>query len=156
VTQTHPEPDTVEQCLERIRLAWDAGDASAYAREFAEDATYVIYLGDPLRGRAEIERNHVPVLTRWQKGTRMALKPVAVTWLGADAASVLTVGGIGKGRHVPFDKVQTYTLVRRDGRWSCVAFQNTKMSRRTMRAYNAASGGGFLAALGRLVQGRGA
>ena len=61
--------DTIEKCLERIRLAWNAGDAQAYAGEFAEDATYVIFLGEPLLGREEIERNHIDVLTKWRKGT---------------------------------------------------------------------------------------
>ncbi|GAB3960215.1 hypothetical protein GCM10029978_008930 [Actinoallomurus acanthiterrae] len=34
-----------------------------------------------------------------------------------------TVGGIGKGNKIDYDKFQTYTLRRRDGRWECVAFQ---------------------------------
>src|SRR5208282_4643013 len=88
---TKPAQDTVENCLERIRLAWNAGDARAYANEFTEDATYVIFLGEALLGQKEIERNHVDVLTKWQKGTRMAIKPVSTKALGADAVAVLTV-----------------------------------------------------------------
>ncbi len=145
------QPDTVERCLERIRLAWNAGDARAYAREFAEDATYVVYLGEPLLGRRAIEQMHAEVLGKWQRGTKMALKPVSVRWLAPDTASVLTVGGIGRGRRIAFDKLQTYTLVRRDGRWTCTAFQNTKMSRQAMRAYNA--GAGPLGTLRGLVKG---
>jgi uncharacterized protein (TIGR02246 family) len=153
VAHENSDQDTVEACLERIRLAWNAGDAHAYAREFTEDATYVVYLGDPLLGRAAIEQNHVPVLTRWQKGTQMAIEPIAVQHLGTDAASVLTVGGIGRGRRIELDKVQTYTLVRHNGRWACVAFQNTKMSRRTRRRYNQAPATGVLAVLRRWKSG---
>ncbi len=133
---TQPEPDTIEACLKRIRLAWNAGDAHAYASEFAEDATYVIYLGEPLLGRKEIETNHAEVLAKWRRGTRMAIKVIGVRELGADAASVLTVGGLGKGDVIRYDKLQTFTMVRRDGRWICAAFQNTKMSRRAERLYN--------------------
>lgn len=131
--------DTVENCLQRIRQAWDDADATAYAREFTEDATYVIFLGDVLLGRAEIERAHVDVLTKWQRGTRLIVKPVAVTMLDDDVATVLTVGGIGHGNPTEYDKFQTLTLVRRDGRWRCAAFQNTEMSSRVKDAYNAAT-----------------
>ena len=68
----------VEVFLDRLRAAWNAGDARSYASLFTDDATYVIFLGDALLGRDAIEQNHVDVLGRWQKGTRMAVKAVNV------------------------------------------------------------------------------
>jgi uncharacterized protein (TIGR02246 family) len=133
----HPE-DTVEDCLERIRAAWNAGDARAFAASFTEDATYVVFLGEALIGRAEIEANYVDVFAKWQKGTRMAVTGLRKTPLGAAAAVVLTAGGIGTGESIPYDKLQTFTLVRRDGRWLCAAFHNTKMSPHAERRYNSA------------------
>jgi uncharacterized protein (TIGR02246 family) len=132
--------DTIEKALERIRLTWNAGDARAYAAEFTEDATYVIFLGELLLGREEIERNHIDVLTKWRKGTQMAMKAISTTSLGDDAASVLTIGGLGKGDSIPYDKLQTFTFVRRGGRWMCAAFHNTEMSRRARRQYNSSYG----------------
>ncbi|QUQ64806.1 SgcJ/EcaC family oxidoreductase [Kutzneria sp. CA-103260] len=125
--------DTVENFLARITQAWNNADAAAYAREFTEDATYVIFLGDALRGREEIERTHHDVLTKWQRGTKLVVEPVAVTELDRDVATVLTVGGIGADEPIEHDKFQTFTLVRRDGRWRCAAFQNTEMSDRAKR-----------------------
>ena len=130
--------DTIEDCLGRIRAAWNAGDAQAFARSFTEDATYVIFLGEALIGRAEIEANHVDVFAKWQKGTRMAVTALRKTPLGADTAVVLTAGGIGTGEPIPYDKLQTFTIVRREGRWLCAAFQNTKMSPQAERRYNPA------------------
>ncbi len=138
--------DSIEACLGRIRAAWDAGDAHAYGQEVTEDATYVIFLGDPLSGRDELERNHVPVFARWQKGTRMRVEPLVARRLGEDVSVVLTVGGIGKGDVIPFDRLQTYTFVRLKGRWRCSAFLNTRMRRGSKRTYNARSGA-FLARL---------
>jgi uncharacterized protein (TIGR02246 family) len=129
--------DTVEAFLERIRQAWDAADAETYAQQFAEDASYVIFLGDALFGRDAIGQTHHEVCTKWQKGTRMAVKPIDVRTVGDDTAVVTTVGGIGKGSKIDYDKFQTYTLRRRAGRWECVAFQNTQMSRRAKHAYSA-------------------
>jgi uncharacterized protein (TIGR02246 family) len=99
--------DTIEDCVERIRSAWDGGNAAAFAAEFTEDATYVVYFGMPLTGRAEIERMHVDPLGR---GTRMRIKVLSTKFLTDDVAVVLTVGGVGKETTIPYDKVQTLTL----------------------------------------------
>ncbi len=106
---------TVDGFLDQFRTAWDAGDARAYAALFTEDATYVIFLGEAMVGRNEIERNHVDVFDRWQKGTKMAVKAIGVQSLGVDVCSVLTVGGIGEKAPIAYDKIQTLTLVRRGG-----------------------------------------
>ncbi len=67
--------------------------------------------------------------------------------LGDDAAVVLTVGGLGKSDGMAYDKLQTFAMVRREGRWMCSAFQNTRMSRRTMRQYNPNGRAGILGSL---------
>ena len=128
--------DTVEAFLDRVRHAWDAGDAQAYGAEFTEDASYVIFLGDAMFGRAEIARNHHEVFTKWQRGTRMVVTPLSVRELDANSAVVVTIGGIGTGGTIPYDKFQTYTLRRTDaGRWQCAAFQNTEMSSRARQTH---------------------
>jgi uncharacterized protein (TIGR02246 family) len=130
-----PTQDTVEDFLDRVRRAWDEGDAVTYAQQFAEDASYVIFMGDALFGREAIRQTHHDVFTKWQKGTRMAVKPVDVRAVGTDTAVVTTIGGIGAGATIGYDKYQTFTLRRRSGRWECVAFQNTEMSDRAKRAH---------------------
>ena len=130
--------DTFQHCLERIRLAWNAGDANAFAMEFTDDATYIIFLGEPLLGREQIRSTHVDVLGKWQKGTQMVIKIISGRSLNPDTVSVLTAGGIGTSQDIPYDKLQTFTIIRRDGRWMCTAFQNTEMSPRTKGIYNTA------------------
>ena len=133
MTDTITAPDTIEAALARLSAAWDAGDAAAYANEFTDDASYVIYAGIVYDARDAIERGHVPVFERWQKGSRMRMRVLRVRLLADDFAVVLTEGGIGKGRRIPVDKVQTFVMVRRDGRWQCAAFQNTKKNRLFIR-----------------------
>ena len=127
-------PDGITDALDRMRRAWDAGDAAAYAEEFTDDADYVIFAGVISRGRDEIHADHVPLFERWQRGSRMSMEILDVRMLGADAAVVLTEGGIGKGakaqhNRIRHDKVQTYVFVREGDRWRCTAFQNTKRNR---------------------------
>ncbi|NGO71101.1 SgcJ/EcaC family oxidoreductase [Streptomyces boncukensis] len=130
------DQDTVEAYLDRLRSAWDAADAKAYGEQFAEDASYVIFMGDALFGRAEITSTHRDVFEKWQKGTRMAVKAIEVRDIDSDSVAVVTVGGIGKGKAIPYDKLQTFILRSREGRFECVAFQNTEMSRRTKKLHN--------------------
>ncbi|UJP10399.1 SgcJ/EcaC family oxidoreductase [Microbacterium sp. KUDC0406] len=134
-------PQGIDETLDNIRAAWDAGDADAYAAEFTEDASYVIFAGLISSGRGEIRADHVPVFERWQRGSRMSMSVLDVRMLGEDVAVVVTDGGIGKARRirhdrtvrhdraVRHDKVQTYVLVREGDRWRCAAFQNTKRNR---------------------------
>ena len=126
----------VETFLDQVRAAWDAGDARSYAALFTNEATYVIFLGEAFVGRDEIERNHLEVFARWQKGTRMAVKAVGVHPLRDDVCSVLTVGGVGREAAIPYDKLQTFTLVRQGDGWLCAAFQNTGMSEHAREAFN--------------------
>ena len=135
MVMTQPGHDTVDAFLDRIRQAWDAGDARAYGRQFADDASYIIFMGEATFGRAEITQTHHEVFTKWQKGTRMIVKPISTRPVDADTVVVVTIGGIGKGRTIEYDKFQTYTLRNRDGRYECVAFQNTEMSRRARKIY---------------------
>ena len=101
---------------------------------FAEDATYLIFLGEALIGRAAIESNHADVFAKWQKDTKLRVKALAIRALGPDVCSVLTVGGIGRQEPIAFDKLQTFTLVRDSKDLVCAAFQNTQISARALEA----------------------
>ncbi|NLV80030.1 MAG: SgcJ/EcaC family oxidoreductase [Rhodococcus sp.] len=117
----------LERALQRMVDAWDAGDPGRYAAEFTADATYVTFLGSVSRGRDQIERDHVDVLQKWQRGSRMRMEIRSVRMLDDDTAIVVAEGGVGKKRTIALDKVQTFVFRRDgDGRWSCAAFQNTK------------------------------
>jgi uncharacterized protein (TIGR02246 family) len=115
----------VSTLLRPMIETWDAGDATAYARLFTDDATYVMFLGMAATGRAEIERMHEPLFTQWQKGSRMRMRVLDARQISPDVVVVLTEGGVGAGESIPFDKVQTLTLVRTSEGWRCAAFQNT-------------------------------
>lgn len=126
----------IDAVLDRMVTAWNAGDAHAYAAEFTEDATYVIYAGIAYQGREEIERSHVPVFETYQRGSRMTMKVLSTTHLSDDVVVVLTEGGLSRRGPARLNKVQTFTLVRHGDGWRCAAFQNTRKNR-AMIAVNA-------------------
>ncbi|WP_207904511.1 SgcJ/EcaC family oxidoreductase [Agromyces fucosus] len=128
-TMTTDEQAEVLVALDRIRAAWDAGDADAYAAEFTEDASYVIFAGLHDLGQAAIRRAHIPVFGTWQRGSRMSMRMLDLRFIAPGVAVVLTEGGIGKGARIRHDKVQTFVMVRDGATWRCAAFQNTKKNR---------------------------
>lgn len=115
----------IDDCLNRIVAAWNAGDAQAFAAEFTTDASYVIFAGIVSLGREEIEKAHEPVFERWQKGSRMSMR-VLDRRIAGDSAIIVTEGGIGKGRRIPHDKIQTFVFIDDGDAWRCASFQNTK------------------------------
>jgi uncharacterized protein (TIGR02246 family) len=123
---TQIDTTTIEGCLARIQKAWNDGDAAAYAREFTEDASYVIFAGIVSLGRTAIGRDHEPVLQKWQRGTRMEMRVIETREIAPGVAVIVTEGGVGRGRRVTLDKIQTFVLVRDEAGWKCAAFQNTK------------------------------
>ena len=133
---TDSKTDTIELCLERMRAAASAADAQAFAAEFEENATYVTFFGKAVLGRREIESFHEDAFAKFPAGTRMVIKAISVRPLGNDSASVLTVGGLGQGIDIPYDKFQTFAMVRRDGRWGCAGFHNTEMNAASKQEYN--------------------
>lgn len=126
---TDDTAQAVTAVLDRMVAAWDAGDAHAYAAEFTEDASYVIYAGIAYQGREEIERSHVTVFETYQRGSRMTMKVLSTTALSDDVVVVLTEGGLSRRGPARLTKVQTFTLVREGDVWRCAAFQNTKKNR---------------------------
>jgi uncharacterized protein (TIGR02246 family) len=119
----------IDALLAALRDTWARGDAAAYADLFTPDASYVIYVGGISLGRAAIRRDHEPVLGKWQKGSRMEMRVLDVSPIAPGVVRVLTEGGVGTGKRVPLDKVQTYVLVRGEEGWRCAAFHNTKKNR---------------------------
>src|SRR5690606_2304832 len=89
-------PVSVEDTLTRLAAAWNDGDAAAYAGLFTEDATYVVFDGTVVRGRAALEEGHRALFAGPLKGFRMDPPTIAVPvrYLGGgDVARVLAAGG---------------------------------------------------------------
>jgi uncharacterized protein (TIGR02246 family) len=121
----------VHALFARVLEAWNAGDATAFAAPFSDDATYVGFDGSVMRGRDEIRDAHADLFAKWLKGTRLVADAVMVRLRGPDAAVVVAAGGtIMRGRAEPAparDSIQTLAAERRSDGWSFVAFQNTRI-----------------------------
>jgi uncharacterized protein (TIGR02246 family) len=129
---TVPRDAAPRRVLDHFRQAWDAADATAFGQLFTEDATYVVWSGDVLRGRPEIEQAHRVLFAR--EATKMRFVVVDTRFVGTDAAVVVTAGGVGSGQ-VDCDKFQTLVMTRSNNDWMIAAFHNTAMSERFKQYY---------------------
>ncbi|WP_433626878.1 SgcJ/EcaC family oxidoreductase [Nocardia sp. CA-120079] len=123
------DTQAIEAVLAQLVDAWGRGDADAYGTVFTEDATYTSFLGTLYRGRADIVASHRALFGSVLKGTRLADDIVDIRFYGPDTAVVNSHGDTYKGKPKQLTKTQTYTMVRRDGRWLIAAFQNTKRNK---------------------------
>ncbi|PXX63214.1 uncharacterized protein (TIGR02246 family) [Nocardia tenerifensis] len=126
----------IEAVLTELAQAWGRGDADAYGALFTEDASYTAWFGSVYQGRADIVASHRALFDSFLKGTKMADALLDIRFYGPDTAVVNSSGDIYKAnrkRPEKLSKVQTYTLVRLDGRWLIAAFQNTKCKKLMQR-----------------------
>ncbi|WP_049560977.1 SgcJ/EcaC family oxidoreductase [Nonomuraea sp. SBT364] len=115
--------------LTRLADAWNAGDATAYAAVFTEDADYVTFNGAHLRGREAVESSHRWLFEGPLKGSTMAAPggDVRVRPLADGAALVVFRGGTAvDGRQR--DSIVSFTAVRTPEGWRFASFQNTRVT----------------------------
>jgi uncharacterized protein (TIGR02246 family) len=129
-TSLDPGP---QDLIGQLTAAWNAADAAAFAQLFTEDATLVIWLGDALTGRPEIQQVHHDLFTT--RPSKMRLRTVTTRLLDANTAIVLSVAGVGSEQQITYDKFQTSVMIRRDEGWMIAAAQVTAMSDRSKQRY---------------------
>ncbi|HEX4834242.1 MAG TPA: SgcJ/EcaC family oxidoreductase [Trebonia sp.] len=120
--------------------AWNRGDAAGYAAHFTADADFVAWNGTRGAGRQAIEAGHRPLFAGPLAGSRLVLagepgpgdpgaRP-SVRFVRPDVAIMVTAGAVTLPRERPagpgHQSVQTFVVVKDDGRWQVAAFQNTR------------------------------
>jgi uncharacterized protein (TIGR02246 family) len=114
--------------------AWDRGDAAAYSRHVALDATFTNIRGQFFTGHAEFLQQHQAIFGSIFKHTTLQQNIVALRFLGPNVAvvEVLTaVSGVTNPRpgmtFDQHDRLRTrllQVLDRRGGGWTIVAYHN--------------------------------
>jgi uncharacterized protein (TIGR02246 family) len=120
--------------LTRLAAAWTAADAAAYGAEFTEDATYVVFNGIVLRGRAAIADAHAMLWKGPLAGSRMdppRTEDLTVRRLRPDVAHVVVEAGgvtLDGQQSGATDRASTvsFVFVHDDDVWRIAAFQNTR------------------------------
>jgi uncharacterized protein (TIGR02246 family) len=115
-------------------VAWNAGDAKAYASHVGPDVSFTNLFGMVMYGRDAFERRHAEILATFYKGTikshaihriRLVTPDVAIVDIDNEVRGVKSMPG---GIPVPADGVIKTQLmqifVKRDKQWWVEAYHN--------------------------------
>jgi len=112
----------------RIRAAWDANDADAFADMFVENGSMLV--GDrQLMNREEIREYMAEAFSGAYQGSKLTEEPLEIRLLNDTVALAVTDGGIipkGADSVAPDDLVRgTWLIVRTDNDWRIVSRQTS-------------------------------
>ena len=109
---------------------WNAASGYAFACPFEENSDLVGFDGTYIKGRQEIAFFHQHLFDMFLKGSRLVGKARSVRFLTSDIAVMHAIGGTVMAGQTDLDpernSVQTLVAVKRNGKWSLAAFQNTR------------------------------
>lgn len=112
----------------RIRAAWAANDADAFAEMFVENGSMLV--GDKqLMSREEIREYMAEAFSDPYKGAQLREDPVEIRLLSPDVAVAITEGGILGADATELaeeDVVRAFWVIaKRDGDWRVVSHQTS-------------------------------
>jgi uncharacterized protein (TIGR02246 family) len=115
---------------QQMMEGWNAACGYAFASPFEENGDLVGFDGTYIKGRQEIALFHQHLFDMFLKGSRLVGKVRSVRFLTSDIAVMHAIGGTVMAGQTDLDpernSVQTLVAVKRNGKWSLAAFQNTR------------------------------
>jgi uncharacterized protein (TIGR02246 family) len=109
---------------------WNTASGYAFAFPFEGNGDLVGFDGTHINGRHEIALFHQQLFDKFLKGSRLVGKVRSVRFVASDVAVMHTVGGTVMAGQTDLDpernSVQTLVAIKRNGKWSLAAFQNTR------------------------------
>ena len=127
---TAHDTEAINDILRKMADAWANGDGAAYGSLFWKDANYVEAPGNRVAGNKIIAARHHDIFASFFKNTRIdgdykrAIQPLTdeVVLIHGEG-NVLFTGESSK--NVKPNGLVTTTLLKRNGVWKIIAFQNT-------------------------------
>lgn len=120
----------IRALYQKLMDGWNAASGGAFASPFEEDADLIGFDGTSIKGRHEIALFHQRLFDMFLKGSRLVGKVRSVSFATPDVAVMHAVGGTVMAGQTDLDpernSVQTLVAVKRNGKWSLAAFQNTR------------------------------
>ncbi len=117
----------VREILKGVYAAWDANDADAFAKPYAESATATLP-GVYLPGRQAIRGTMATLFAGDLKGSRAAYEVREIRFVTEDVAIVTSKGAVLLAGQAEPDAasraLETWVLSRQDSAWRVQAFHN--------------------------------
>ena len=135
------DEQVIQGILQQFETAWNRYDSVSLAAAFAGDANFIHIFGGQLDGRAAIEAAHRNIFETIYKGSHASLVLRGIHFLRPDVAVVFARMHVGfqEGNEArEIETRPTLIVVKDQGQWQIVTFQNTKISEVPAAAQGAA------------------
>ncbi|WNQ11425.1 SgcJ/EcaC family oxidoreductase [Paenibacillus aurantius] len=127
--------EAVQEVFKRLSEAWNRGDGAAYGSCFTEDADYITFSGQHLKGSKQIGEVHQWLFDGPLRGSVLEYRSsdsLEPRFLGPDTAIVIAVGearlaGAAEAAEPDRGSINTNVLVKREGQWKLTAFHNCRI-----------------------------
>ena len=120
----------IRSLYQQLMDGWNAASGYAFAAPFEEDGDLVGFDGTHIKGRQEIASFHQHLFDMFLKGSQLIGKVRSVRFLTSNVAVMHAVGGTVMAEQSDLEpernSVLTLVAVKRNGKWSLAAFQNTR------------------------------
>ena len=126
-----PDEQSIQEIVQQLEAAWNASDSKAWAAHFAEDASFIHIFGGQLDGRAAIEGSHRVIFDTIYKGSRNQITIRGMRLLKEDVAVIWAAARLQTAPGNPMGELEsrpTMVMVKDEGKWQIVAFQNTRIT----------------------------
>ncbi len=126
------DESAVRNVLAEYTVSWNRPDTAAVGRLFSEDCDYVNVAGVHWKGVQEVVQRHAELFQKRPKTAVRTLTSAEVRFSTPEVALVhatwdVTDGSRPSGEAVPVLKeITTMTMVKTNGKWLIMAFQNTE------------------------------
>ncbi|PYI53745.1 SgcJ/EcaC family oxidoreductase [Paenibacillus flagellatus] len=128
------ERKAIQALMAALVDAWNKGDGAAYGECFTDDADYVTFSGQRMKGSKMIGDVHQRLFDGPLKGSVMVSSAVSdpqPRFVSPDVAIVHATGEVklAEPAHDPNDRgsINTNVLVKRNGVWKLTAFHNCRI-----------------------------
>ena len=121
----------IQAILQQLETAWNAYDSVSFAASFAEDANFIHIYGGQLDGRAAIEAAHKVIFNTIYKGSNATFTLWSIRFLRLDVAVAFAGASVKFKENDDVRELETrptLIVVKEQGKWQIVVFQNTKVS----------------------------
>ena len=131
----------IQNILKQMEIAWNSYDSGNFSALFAEDANFIQIFGGQLDGRNAIEASHRHIFDTIYRGSCAGFTLRSMRFVRPDVAIVFARARLNFNQGNERREIETrptLIVVKEEGKWQIVAFQNTKISEMPPEAQAAA------------------
>jgi uncharacterized protein (TIGR02246 family) len=130
---TEKEHTAIYDLFHKLTEAWDSGNGEAYGACFTDDADYVTFQGEHLKGRKEIADVHQELWNGVLRGSSLLGEIKQIRFLTSEVAIFHGLGVVKlrfqKKAPSKRDSINTNVIVKENEEWKIAAFQNGRITK---------------------------